>query len=268
MRFLGASSLKEAAAELSVSVGNAKVLQYWLCGTPPRWRPGWRRRRADVDDEAERYVEALLRLRCPKPCRARPEEAEELATAIILRAARPGGDAPSEEFVTSLHERLAAELDGPRSAPAGGARRRFVQGASIAAAAAAAGVLTDRALLRDSPDATTAQASTLQSDKGSWHTVAASSELPHGAVQAFCTGTVTGFVAQLDGRLRTVSEVCTHQGCRLVLDRPAEQLDCRVTTRCSCSPGRRVPRPSGPAGRRVSPRSTRRAPRRAARPTP
>ncbi|MGW1870046.1 sigma factor-like helix-turn-helix DNA-binding protein [Streptomyces mauvecolor] len=28
MRFLGASSLKEAAAELGVSVGNAKVLQY------------------------------------------------------------------------------------------------------------------------------------------------------------------------------------------------------------------------------------------------
>ncbi|MGW2864773.1 Rieske (2Fe-2S) protein [Streptomyces sp. NPDC001205] len=179
-----------------------------------------------MDEEAERYVEALLRSRRPKPFRARPEDAEELATAITLRAARPGAGARSEEFVTSLRERLAAELDEPPGASAGGTRRRFVRGASIAAAAAAAGVLADHTMLRDHPAPSPPQASTLQPQHGSWHTVAASSELPHGAVRAFDTGTVTGFVTRHDGRLRAVSGVCTHQGCRLVLDRPAGQLDC------------------------------------------
>ncbi|MFD9789828.1 Rieske (2Fe-2S) protein [Streptomyces sp. NPDC059070] len=179
-----------------------------------------------VDDEAEKYIEALLRSRRPKPFRARPEDAAEIATAITLRAARPGAGAPSEEFVAALHERLAAQLDEEDGAPRGGTRRRFVRGASIAAAAAGAAVLADRALLRDHPEGGPPQASTLQPNVGAWHTVATSAELPHGAVRPFDTGVVTGFVTRLDGRLRAVSGVCTHQGCRLVLDRAARMLGC------------------------------------------
>ncbi|MEU5432005.1 Rieske (2Fe-2S) protein [Streptomyces sp. NPDC020719] len=179
-----------------------------------------------MDDEAEKYIEALLRSRRPKPFRARPEDAAEIATAITLRAARPGAGAPSEEFVAALHERLAAQLDEPGHVPKGGTRRKFVRGASLAAAAAAAAVLGDRALLRDHPEESPPKASTLQPNVGTWHTVATSAELPHGAVRAFDTGAVTGFVARLDGRLRAVSGVCTHQGCRLVLNQAAGQLDC------------------------------------------
>lgn len=178
-----------------------------------------------MDDEAEKYIEALLRSRRPKPFRARPEDAAEIATAITLRAARPGAGAPSEEFVAALHERLAAQLDEDGHAPRGGTRRKFVRGASLAAAAAGAAVLVDRTLLQN-PEESAPKASTLQPNVGTWHTVATSGELPHGAVRAFDTGAVTGFVARLDGRLRAVSGVCTHQGCRLVLDRAAERLAC------------------------------------------
>jgi nitrite reductase/ring-hydroxylating ferredoxin subunit len=60
--------------------------------------------------------------------------------------------------------------------------------------------------------------------------VAASGELPDGGVRAFDFGSVSGFVARSGGRLRAVSGVCTHLGCRLMLDAPAHQLRCPCHT--------------------------------------
>ena len=74
-----------------------------------------------------------------------------MKTAIELRAARLGSDAPREEFVTDLHRRLAAEMSDeqapvahPRWAPR---RREVVIGGSVAAASAAAGLVVGRNLL-------------------------------------------------------------------------------------------------------------------------
>jgi cytochrome b6-f complex iron-sulfur subunit len=179
-----------------------------------------------------RYVENLLRGRRPTPFPADADEAADIRSAIILRAARPGSGAPSEEFVTGLHRRLAAEFGSPAETRPASARptptrRRVVQVASAAAAAAAvgaAGAALDHALT--GPAARVAADATLSPDTGTWHTVAAPADLTEGTVRAFDLGTVNGFVERSDGRLRAVSGVCTHLGCHLALDGPARALTC------------------------------------------
>ena len=57
-----------------------------------------------------RFVEGLLRGQRTEHARPDDFEAEQMKTAIELRAARLGSDAPREEFVTDLHRRLAAEV--------------------------------------------------------------------------------------------------------------------------------------------------------------
>lgn len=84
-----------------------------------------------------------------------------MRTAIELRAARLGSDAPSEEFLSGLQRRLAAELDDepaavhPIGGPATGYRRRnLLIGTSAAAAAATVGAVVDRTLIgHGQPDA-------------------------------------------------------------------------------------------------------------------
>ena len=69
-----------------------------------------------------RFVDDLLRGQ--RTQRARPDdfEAQEMKTAIELRAARTGSDSPREEFVTDLHRRLAASMgETPQAAHVVGA---------------------------------------------------------------------------------------------------------------------------------------------------
>lgn len=182
-----------------------------------------------------RFVAALLAGRRPKPVDIDAAEAAELRAAITLRAARAGSGAPREEFLTDLHRRLSAELADPAPAPGrplgrGGSRRRLLQGASLAAAAAAVGAVLDHTLTL-SRAATPAQADpTLTPTAGAWRTVAASAELPEGGIRGFDLGSMAGFVHRSQGQLRAVSGVCTHQGCRLRLDAPAGRLDCPCHT--------------------------------------
>ncbi|MFI6469933.1 ubiquinol-cytochrome c reductase iron-sulfur subunit [Streptomyces sp. NPDC050516] len=186
-------------------------------------------------DALWRYVEALLRSGRPRPFRTRPQDIEVLRTAITLRAARPGSDVPREEFVSALHARLAREMaEGePGARPVaerrpGSTRRRVVQGGALVAASAV-GVVVGRSLDGGATGPTEQGGSasgTLQPNRGEWRTVAAGADLPSGAVRGFATGTVSGFVSRDGARLRAVSGVCTHQGCALVLDRAARQLDC------------------------------------------
>jgi cytochrome b6-f complex iron-sulfur subunit len=171
-----------------------------------------------------RYVEDLLRSRRPHRFRASGEDASLARAAVTLRAARPGSGAPAEEFVTALHKKLAAELDPPTARRAVGARRAFLRAATVAAGAAVAGAGLDHALTAH----TTAPpgAGSLTPDHGTWRTVTASADLPDGAVLPFTAGAVTGFVERAGGRLRAVSGVCTHQGCRLALAAHPARLVC------------------------------------------
>jgi nitrite reductase/ring-hydroxylating ferredoxin subunit len=184
------------------------------------------------DRTVRRFVERLLRGQSTE--RARPDdvEADQMKTAIELRAARLGSDAPREEFVTALHRRLAADMADeqapvahPRWAPR---RRQLVIGGSVAAASAAAGLVVGRNLL--APNTTNRQApkaqGTLEPNAGTWRAVGASVDLPEGGALAFDLGSVNGFVHRKEAGLEAVSGVCTHQGCKLWLDAPENRLRC------------------------------------------
>jgi nitrite reductase/ring-hydroxylating ferredoxin subunit len=181
-----------------------------------------------------RFVEGLLRGQPTE--RARPDdfEAEQMKTAIELRATRLGSDAPREEFVTDLHRRLAAEM-AEEQAPVAhsrwaprGTRRQVVIGTSVAAASAAAGLVVGRNLLAPTKtrEATPPAQGELQPNAGTWRPVGASVDLPEGGALAFDLGSVNGFVHRTDAKLEAVSGVCTHQGCKLWLDAPESLLRC------------------------------------------
>ena len=185
-----------------------------------------------------RFMEGLLRGQPTE--RARPDdfEAEQMKTAIELRAARLGSDAPREGFVTDLHRRLASEMaeeqapaTHPRWAPRG-TRRQVVIGTSVAAASAAAGLVVGRNLLASSvgPQAAPTTQGELEPNAGTWRPVGASVDLPDGAALAFDLGSVNGFVHRSDAKLEAVSGVCTHQGCKLWLDAPESRLRCPCHT--------------------------------------
>ena len=171
-----------------------------------------------------RYIEGLISSRRPRRFRASEDDAALARTAITLRAGRPGSGEPAEEFVTALHKKLAAELDPPAAGRAVGARRTFLRAATATgavAAAGAAGAGIDHVLT--SP---TAVPSTLTPSHGIWLTVAASTDVPDGAVRPFTAGALTGFLERAGGQLRAVSGICTHQGCRLTLSARPVQLVC------------------------------------------
>ncbi len=185
-----------------------------------------------------RFVDGLLRGRRARPFDASPEDAAQLRAAIILRSGRPGSGTPSQEFLSGLHGRLAAELDDTSTGRTAGrgpvdSRRRFLQGASAAAAAVVAVAVGDHVVSRYSApqtgstgDASAGPLETLSPTVGVWRSVAASAELPQGGVRAFDVGAVNGFLHRDDGQVGAVSGTCTHQGCRLVLDATAARLDC------------------------------------------
>lgn len=175
-----------------------------------------------------RFVEDLLSRRRTKPFAADAEDESQVRTAIALRAAGPDSE-PSDEFVTSLRERLRTELDdAPPVRELHGSRRRFVVSVAAASAASVAvGVGAERAL-SGSGNAVTAEPSeqTVTPDNGEWRGIVAAKDLPDGAVRPFDVGSIVGFVHRSGDTLNAVSGVCTHLGCKLALDGPARQLNC------------------------------------------
>jgi nitrite reductase/ring-hydroxylating ferredoxin subunit len=169
-----------------------------------------------------RFVEDLLRGRRPRGFRPDDEDAAQMRASIELRAGRPGSGAPSEEFVADLRRRLATELDDGDVAPIRNGRRRVLQFGSVAAAAVAVGVVGDRVASRPAEVAE----GPLVPNHGMWTRVAASTELPDGAVRGFEVDGLAGFVRRDGGQVAAVSAICTHQGCKLRLDAPARQLRC------------------------------------------
>ncbi|MGF7234136.1 MAG: Rieske (2Fe-2S) protein [Frankia sp.] len=185
-----------------------------------------------------RFLDDMIRQRRPRRFRAGPADAAPLRAAITLRAAQPDGDVPREEFVEQLHRRLAAqqaEGRGDESVPVHrpASRRAFVRVTSLAAGSAAAGAGLVRVLDdgsggggRGTSPATAAPAPVLTPETGVWRTVATTHDLPEGGVRPFDLDTIVGFVERAGGRVRAVSGVCTHQGCRLALDPAERQLRC------------------------------------------
>jgi cytochrome b6-f complex iron-sulfur subunit len=123
----------------------------------------------------DRYIEDLISSRRPRRFRAGRDDAELARTAITLRASRPGSGEPSEEFVTALHKKLAAELDPPPPHRVPGARRTFLRTATATgalAAAGAAGAGIDHALTAGTTaDQPPTSSGTLTPTHGTWPTV-------------------------------------------------------------------------------------------------
>ena len=167
-----------------------------------------------------RFVEGLRRGRSTEPARPDDLEAQEMKTAIELRAARLGSDSPREEFVTDLHRRLADAMDETntpkpptrwaRPAPVGRSssaqasplRQRPPESWSVATVLAG----------NNEPSTTPSAHGVLEPNAGAWRAVGASVDLPDGGALAFDLGSVSGFVHRADTRLEAVSGVCTHQG--------------------------------------------------------
>jgi cytochrome b6-f complex iron-sulfur subunit len=179
-----------------------------------------------------RYVDDLLRGRRPKPFAPDDFEATQIRTAIDLSAARTGADTPSQDFLSGLHRRLAAQLDDDApEAPTrptwlAANRRQVIVGTSAAATAAVAAVSVDRLLGSGNSGDDTNEARDLIPTDGAWQRVAASSDVPEGAMHPFDLGSVVGFVRRVDGRAEGISGICTHQGCRLWFDAPDDRLRC------------------------------------------
>src|SRR5260370_10643221 len=110
-----------------------------------------------------------------------------MQAAIALRAAQPGATLPRTEFVADLHQQLAHEL-ADESAPldelAGRrvTRRRLFEGLTLAAAAAAAGVVVDRAVLDGGAASTPTASRKLVPTHGDWQPVALKTSVGTGDV--------------------------------------------------------------------------------------
>jgi Rieske Fe-S protein len=176
-----------------------------------------------------KYIDDLLRGRRPKAFAPDDFEAAQIRTAIELRAARPGGDVPDQEFLNDLHARLAEQMTGtpPEAVPKQNTtRRQVIVGTSAAAAAAVAAVSVDRLVIGGQAAEAPAASGQLTPNKGGWQRVAASSEVLDGIMHPFDLGSISGFVRRVGGTPQAVSGVCTHQGCRLWFDPPDDRLRC------------------------------------------
>jgi cytochrome b6-f complex iron-sulfur subunit len=180
------------------------------------------------------FVDALLKDRRPRRFPAEPEEAEAMHAAAALKAARPGSDLPSEEFVEQLERRLARQASGNGGGAANGlSRRRLLQPAGVSAAAAvAAGVAIDRlAPLAPATDGTADTGSAPGQDNlnitdGQWVPVVAATTVGDGQAVRFSSGAVQGFVINAAGQYDALSAVCTHMGCILKFNAVTKSLDC------------------------------------------
>jgi nitrite reductase/ring-hydroxylating ferredoxin subunit len=148
-------------------------------------------------------------------------DVDELRAAIALKAARPGADLPSEEFVTRLRQELKKVDEAPGKGPAF-SRRALIATAGVAAGGIA-GAVVDRTLLH--PGGGHHQAP-LVPNQPEWVAVASAAELAQGTAKRFATPGSVGFVSEHAGELLAVSGVCTHLGCLLQQNNAAGRLDC------------------------------------------
>jgi nitrite reductase/ring-hydroxylating ferredoxin subunit len=180
----------------------------------------------DPTERVARFVDALIRDRRPKRYAADKDEAGALLAAASLRAARPGSDLPSEQFVEDLRRRLAAETDKPGGGSGGGWTRRRVLGMSTAAAAALlAGLGLDRLINREETNGPVAGRD-ISPWNARWVGVVPLAAVAANQAVRFNAGAVEGFVINREGNISALSAVCTHMGCILKFNANAHRLDC------------------------------------------
>lgn len=177
----------------------------------------------------DRYVDSLLRRRRPKGFAPSEDDIAVARAAIDLSAAAPDAQRPRDAFVEELRRRIADQQNDPQPAPAAPigyrarGRRLFLAAGALTATSVAALVAVDSAVTQSASQKPEPE---LTPTVGTWQTVAGAADLPEGTVLPFDLGAVTGFLRRVSGRVQAVSGICTHQGCRLHLDSPRDQLAC------------------------------------------
>jgi cytochrome b6-f complex iron-sulfur subunit len=178
-------------------------------------------------DRVAKFVDDLLRGRQPRRFAASNEEAEAMAAAAGLVAARAGADLPDKGALDRIHRRLSERLDETSRVDGRFTRRVWLRTLGTAAAAAVIGVGLDEVLTHQGPSGPSATArTTLTPDGGQWRPVAALTDLPMGHAVTVSTGSVDAIVVNDGGQISAVSGVCTHLGCRLQPDDADKRLSC------------------------------------------
>lgn len=168
-------------------------------------------------DQLDQALEDLLAGRSPRSAAREldPEEQRMLRVAQLLAGSRV--EEPAPEFVESLHSRLFPQ-------PTRLSRRTaFLGGIGTLAAGVLAGLGLDRLTRSGSKKPSW---SPLVGSNGQWVAVASAAELPHGAVKPFTTGHIQGYLINHGGRIKALSRICTHMGCRLDFQQREQAFVC------------------------------------------
>jgi len=171
----------------------------------------------------DRYVDALLGDRRPSHGAPDPDDLDALAAAIDLVSARPQAGMPRPRFVERLEARLREQTQGEFRRGPEMSRRGLLLAGGLAAASAAAGVVTERLV---SDRASAPSSGDLAVDGGRWHGIATVDAVPVGRALRFSTAAVEGVVVDTGGGYQAMMAICTHLGCTLQLDGGHRRLDC------------------------------------------
>jgi len=178
-------------------------------------------------DRVAKFVDDLLQGRRPRRFKASQEEAEAMAAAAGLVAARTGADLPDKAALDRIHRHLSDRLDESPRVDSRFTRRVWLRTLGTAAAAAAVGVVLDEVLTHQgSTGPGVTEQAVLTPDGGQWRPVAAVTQIPEGHAMPVSTGSVDAIVVNDGGQISAVSGTCTHLGCKLQPDDADKRLTC------------------------------------------
>jgi len=180
----------------------------------------------DSADRVARFVDELLHGRRPHRFEATQEEAEAMAAAATLSAARVGADVPDKAALDRIHQRIAEALDESSAVDRRLSRRAWLRTAGAAAAAVVVGVGLDEVVRSRQESGAVGGTPTLLPDNGTWRPVAAVTQIPAGHAMPVSTASLDAVIVNDGGRITVVSGVCTHLGCKLQPDDANRKLNC------------------------------------------
>ncbi len=175
----------------------------------------------------DRFLDGLVGDRRPDPRDLTAQEMTERMLAAQLRLVQEGVETPTPDYLARL-ERTVARAVAEHAAQETRQRRhpRFSRGGFLRAAATLAGGA--------GLGVAGAEGVAIVQDRGRphtlvvagnerWYDIAAEGEVPPGGIKSFSAGGVLGFLLNTDGEVHAVSAICTHMGCRLKPDTPAQR---------------------------------------------
>ena len=169
------------------------------------------------------FLDQLTAGRRPTLRRLARQELAERLLAAQLRLILEGVEEPTPQFLRALEQALARAAARERRQRRSLSRRGVL--GTIAKAAAGAGLI-GAGVAADSLRRRQDAPQSLVPAVGRWYDIAGAGELADGQIKGFAAGSILGFLVNEGGRLRAVSAICTHMGCRLKPDQGGLGLHC------------------------------------------